>query len=74
MRYHFIGRLERFDEDFGHVCKTLGVAAVTDAVRHSTRASEKLASFYGGEEIGLVQTIYADDFTTFGYDSNRLKP
>jgi hypothetical protein len=73
MRYHFIGRLERFDQDFHHVCDKLGIVAVTDTVRHSTKASEKLASFYGGEEIRLVQAIYAADFTTFGYDGNRLK-
>lgn len=73
MRYHFVGRLERFDEDFRHVCETLGIAAVTDAVRHSTNASEKLANFYGSEEIELVQAIYAGDFTDFDYDSHRLK-
>lgn len=72
VRYHFIGRLERFDEDFAHLSERLGLTAEASAVRHSTQAGDKLASYYGEEEIALVQAIYARDFTTFGYDSARL--
>lgn len=74
MRYHFIGRLERFDEDFGYLRARLGLPGLEGQVRHSTGADEKLALHYGAEEIALVQSIYADDFTAFGYDSGRLTP
>jgi len=72
MHYHFIGRLERFDTDFQQVCQVLGIAPETGAARHSTDAAQKLAAFYGGEEIELVRMIYARDFTDFGYDSQHL--
>lgn len=69
MRYHFVGRLECFDEDFRRVCQKLGIAERMSTVRHSTNAGEKISAFYGAEEIEIVQAIYARDFTYFGYDS-----
>jgi hypothetical protein len=74
MHYHFIGRLERFEADFRHVCDAIGISPDMPAVRHSTNATEQLASFYGVEEIELVRTIYADDFARFDYDSRKLFP
>lgn len=72
VRYDFIGRLEQFDIDFRYVCQTVGIRTDIAAVRHSTDAGDKLAAFYGPEEIGLARTIYAEDFLRFGYDSRSL--
>jgi hypothetical protein len=70
VRYHFIGRLERFRADFDYVCRKVGIPTDIATVRHSTDAGDKLAAFYGPKEIRLVQSIYAEDFLRFGYDRN----
>jgi len=72
VRYHFIGRLEQFEADFRSVCQKLGIPTDIAAVRHSTDAGDKLKTFYGPKEIGLVQSIYAEDFLRFGYDRRSL--
>jgi hypothetical protein len=72
VKYHFIGRLENFETDFQHVCDRLGIKMQSQSGRHSTRADEKLAAYYGAEEIELARSIYAQDFIGFGYDSNLL--
>jgi hypothetical protein len=74
MNYHFIGRLENFTEDFQHVCDRLGIDQPQYPNRHATHADQKLGAHYGPEEIALVKAIYADDFTDFGYDPERLAP
>jgi hypothetical protein len=71
VRYHFIGRLERFETDFRALSDQLGIKAGIGAVRHSTDAADKLAAYYGAAEARLARTIYAEDFDRFGY-SDRL--
>jgi hypothetical protein len=74
MHYHFIGRFERFDDDFRHMCRAVDIAPELPPVRHSTNATDQLADFYGADEIELVQSIYAEDFARFDYDSRKLLP
>ena len=72
MRYHFIGRLESFDRDIRHVADLVGFEVPDGEARHSTGADEKRAAYFGPAEIELVRSIYADDFSTFGYDPKEL--
>jgi hypothetical protein len=71
VRYRFIGRLERFEDDFRALCRQLEIEAGIGAVRHSTDAAAKLAAYYGPKETRLARAIYAEDFDRFGYDDRR---
>lgn len=68
IQYDFVGRFERFGDDFEHVCKQIGFTATVPAVEHSTHADKRYSEFYGPEEVELVREIYSRDFQTFGYD------
>lgn len=70
IRYSFIGRFEMFREQFRSVCESLGIARFGDDLRntaHATNAGKQLRTFFGRREIELVQTIYEQDFSSFGY-------
>ncbi len=64
----FLGRFERFDEDFTKFREMIGVpyTGVTARVHHKTSASTHL-DLVGPDEKALIKQIYRDDFERFGY-------
>jgi hypothetical protein len=68
VKLDFLGRFERFNEDFGEVLDRLRVdgAAITERRTHQTSANTRL-DLIGPEEKALIDRIYRDDFERFGY-------
>lgn len=69
----FIGRFERLDDDFRAVCRRIGIAE-RPLARLNLDPGTRLARSEGSHDrfdvntADLVRQLYADDFTTFGYD------
>ena len=68
VKLDFLGRFERFNEDFVKVLDRLGVdsAAIKERRAHQTAADSRL-DIIGVEEKALIDRIYRDDFERFGY-------
>jgi hypothetical protein len=68
VKLDFVGRFERFNEDFGAVLDRLDVdsSAVREKRAHQTSADSHL-DLIGSEERALIERIYRDDFERFGY-------
>ena len=71
LRYDMIGRFETFQRDFISVCQTLGVK-IPDTLmnygkRHATGAAERSSKFMTPSAVSRIQTLYEEDFLTFGY-------
>ena len=62
----FVGRLERFDEDWAEVCRHTGLGPVARAF--NVTGETELAGWYNTELLGLVNERYRGDFTALGYD------
>lgn len=71
IKLDFLGRFERFNEDFAAVLDRLGVdsSAIRERRAHQTSADDHLA-LIGPEEKTLIDRIYRDDFERFGYPKN----
>lgn len=65
----YVGRVERFDEDFGIVRDRLGIADATQHVvtEHATHARHRMGMI-GRKEKALIDRIYGEDFARFGYE------
>ena len=69
--YDFIGSLENFEADLGYILGQIfpgRAVPIRDYKPHRTGASDRLAEFFGSEEIRLVREIYGRDFVDLGYD------
>lgn len=62
----FIGRLERFEEDWAEVCRHTRLQPVARAY-NVTGAPVRLEDWYDAELLGLVNSRYAADFALLGY-------
>ncbi|WP_168732940.1 sulfotransferase family protein [Aliigemmobacter aestuarii] len=72
LQMDYIGRFERFGEDFQTFKRRFYDDSSTEDYQsfgkhHASDAGSKIDSHYGPAEIALVQSIYAADFTQFGY-------
>jgi hypothetical protein len=69
-RMDHVGRLETLEADLEAIFARIGGAA-PDAVPRvgppATAASKRLAEYYDAECAALVEQVYRDDFTRFGY-------
>jgi hypothetical protein len=69
MNYHFIGKFERFDEDFSYVMEKLGASSYyLSESRHATNSTSKFNEYYTDELLERVYELYQIDFKTFDYD------
>lgn len=68
VKLDFLGRFERFNDDFREVLDRLGVdsTAIREMRAHQTSAGSRL-DLIGVEEKALIDRIYRDDFERFGY-------
>jgi len=68
VKLDFLGRFERFNDDFSEVLDRLGVdsTAIREMRAHQTSANNRL-DLIGVEEKALIDRIYRDDFERFGY-------
>lgn len=62
----FVGRLERFEDDWAQVCRRTGLQPVAKAY-NVTGASVRLEDWYDAELLRLVNQRYAADFALLGY-------
>lgn len=63
----FIGRFENIEEDFGKVCKAIGVKA--SLPRLNVSANRKgYREYYDDESREIIGRMYADDIRMFGYE------
>lgn len=71
IEYDFIGRFENLDEDAKFLLQEMGcdVAFPSQSKIHfaPTDASDKVRRYFGSREARLVNEIYEQDFTLFGY-------
>ena len=61
----FVGKFENLAEDFGHVCRQIGVDASLpheNASKHDT-----WRSYYNDHTAGLIAEAYKEDIEAFGY-------
>ena len=74
--YDFIGRFESFEADFLRLqASYFGLRHPTPSYdsfgkHHASNANDKLAQYFGAEEVALVQEIYRRDFELFGYSQD----
>lgn len=71
IKYDFIGRFERFTEDFHYVLKHLDIdtAEYYDTeTSHATQANEQLQDYYTPELAQKVYQKFKIDFEYFGYE------
>lgn len=65
LRMDFVGRMETIDEDFGNVCRRLGIAA---ELKWTNRGDHRhYTDYYTDELRERVAAVYADDIRLFGY-------
>lgn len=76
--YEFMGRFERFDQDFAHL-KAVFYQDNTDdnyaafGKHHASDANDKITAHFGAEERAIVEEIYGPDFRIFGYATDIEK-
>ena len=63
----FIGRLERFDEDWAEVCRHTRLQPVARAYNVTGADRLRLADWYDPALLALVGRRYAEDFALLGY-------
>lgn len=61
----FVGRFERLEEDFAHVCRTVGVEAELPHVNPSRH--DDYRTYYSDHSRALVAEHFAEDIERFGY-------
>lgn len=61
----FVGRFERFEDDFQHVCSQLGIDETLPHTNKSSRGDYR--SYYTAETAAIVGRYFADDVARFGY-------
>jgi hypothetical protein len=69
-----VGRFENLDADLANLTRELhGREQPTISLaNHATNAGQRILDLYSDHERRLIAELYADDFTTFGYDPDRL--
>ena len=69
INYDFIGKLERFDEDYSYVMDKLGASDYyIKESRHATGSSSKFAEYYTEDLLERVCKLFQIDFEKFGYN------
>jgi len=67
---NFIGRYENLDDDFGKICRTLGVEKKLMLTNQSAREKLSMDEIYTDSMKKTVFELYKDDFTIFQYKLN----
>lgn len=63
----YLGRLERFSEDFGNVCSTIGINYKEVKHRNRSEKKEDYRSYYSDAQAELVGRLYSKDVQLLGY-------
>lgn len=61
----FVGRYENLAEDFGHICRRIGIVAELPHVNASKHAAYR--SYYSDATASMIAEAYAPDIQAFGY-------
>jgi len=62
----FVGRFERFEEDFSTICSTLGIPCKVFKL-NTTKRNKPYRKFYNEQSIQLVTSIFKNDIKEYGY-------
>lgn len=68
--FDFIGKVEALDEAWRTIQSRIRPdlpLAMTSTLGNQTGANDKLRQYYDAPQVRLVQRLYAEDFSTFGY-------
>lgn len=67
IKYHFLGSLDRFDDDWGKVTRAIGLGDGSQDTRvvscHATSARDKLREYVTEDALVLLREVYKDDFS-----------
>lgn len=63
----FVGRYERLDEDFAHICKEIGIPVGPLPVANVLKGDLDYRALYTSHSIELVERAFAADLKTFDY-------
>ena len=69
----FVGRFEQINEDLQILADRIGVPDLAKQMGHQNRSrdpSDDYRRYYDEETRGIVRLVYAEDFRTFGYNTN----
>ncbi len=67
----FVGRMECVDEDFAHVCRTVGLPPIR--LPHKNRSRHRdYRGYYSDETREMVARAFAEDIDAFGYTFDGL--
>jgi hypothetical protein len=75
----FVGRIERFQQDFDHVCEAIDLPARPLShenprrLRDGQRVEAPSLHYYDAEARRLVGELYAEDIEFFGYEFSELE-
>jgi hypothetical protein len=61
----FVGKFEALEEDFGSVCRRIGISARLPHINKSERSDYR--GYYDAETRDLTARLYAEDIERFGY-------
>lgn len=64
----FIGRLEKFDQDFSVVCANIGINKNQVSVKNKNSDKQDYRTYYHGDLKDRVFKIYEKDIRLFGYE------
>jgi hypothetical protein len=62
----FVGRVERIDEDFAHICRRIGIDGQLPRINEAPRAHYR--EYYTAETRDMVAREFARDIEMFGYE------
>ncbi len=62
---NFIGQYENLKDDFGTICKMVGISAVLG--QENTSSHKDYRSYYTDETAKIVEALYKRDCALFGY-------
>lgn len=67
IHFHFVGKMESFEEDFKKLCGILGIKPIK--IKHKNKTKHKpWKDYYTSELKEKVYKRYKKDFETFGYE------
>jgi hypothetical protein len=68
IHFDFLGRYERFDEDFRKMLSVCGIPPHDGGVPHYNKGNADKMSYCDREVIEMVKGKFAEDFVNFGYN------
>ncbi|WP_262693435.1 sulfotransferase family protein [Kordiimonas aquimaris] len=76
IKFDFIGKLERFDEDLSILAKMLKMPLASEVpeqpINNKSYGHKSTSSAYNSKDIRIATELYAEDFSFFNYPTYRI--